>query len=424
MGLFLAAGTLFAGCATAPKPIAVSPGPPPAIPSPGGGRSSAAAVDLLPMLDLTGPTYGGTGGGQIDGYTRLYIDGNVLPASAQPRVYHEEDRGFWRRLVAGRSLSRVLTVNVALSEPNVSISRPLASASHESNRTAGEVWTSELSGDRLLTPYFRLGSRTTASVQFNLSATSTLQGSVTGDVLSVIRSGVDLVAPTSSLVTSLNEQGYRDASKFVDDAISRLFGESITERSIVDVRLNNSIGNLKLAAGTAAFPDGGGRLSGGDQRTIGTWSVMMEPPIVSIFSATLYEAPAGQAAVAGCATPTAGPARQACTAFSGISPHTVLGLRVGDDVTLMQSLLADAAVQGSMKALEDAAQNAKVGPARSLCNAVAGQAQRLGLNRFDEAAAVWAFSRAGPISSASAQAMTRDRTVCSAIATAFEVKLL
>jgi hypothetical protein len=261
-------------------------------------------------------------------------------------------------------------------------------------------------------------------VQFNLSATSTLQGSVTGDVLSVIRSGVDLVAPTSSLVTSLNEQGYRDASKFVDDAISKLFGESITERSIVDVRLNNSINNLNLATSTAAFPDGRGRISEGDQRTIGTWSVMMEPPIVSIFGATLFEAPAGQAVTTRCATLTAGPARQACTAFSDISPHTVLGLRVGEDVTLMQSLLADAAVQSSMKALEDAAQNAKAGPARSLCNALAGQAQRLGLNRFDEAAAVWAFSRAGPISSASAQSMARDRTVCSAIAMAFDVKLL
>ena len=117
-----------------------------------------------------------------------------------------------------------------------------------------------------------------------------------------------------------------------------------------------------------------------------------------------------------------GHVRQACAAFTEVSPSTVLGLSVAEDTTILRSLLADAGIQTAIKALEDASD--KTGAARTLCNEVAKHAESLGLNRYDEAAVVWAFTRLGPISTTSSNALTRDRNVCPAMALAFDVKLL
>lgn len=387
----------------------------------GGGGRGASSVDLLPMLDLSRPAYDLAASSSVGGYTRIYVDGDVSTRSVG-RSYAREDRGFWRRALAGRSLSRVLTVSVEVQEPDFSFSRPLASASHDSNRTVGEAWKSELSGDRVLTPYFRIGPRTVVGVEVDISATSSLQGSVTGDILSVIASGVELASPTSSLVTSLNEERYSQAADFVDDAISKLFGEAITERSVSDVRLSRALKDNLLGSATASFPDGTGRLSTADQQRIGVWSIKMEAPIVSIHSTRPLTGATTDTYPTDCAGMAASVTKQACAAFDDLSPHTVLGLSVGEDLNLLQSLLADTAVQGAIKALEEAGD--KSGPARSLCSALAGHAENLGLNRYDEAAAVWAFARSGPISAASSAALLKDRNVCDAVALAYDVKLV
>jgi hypothetical protein len=392
-----------------------------------GGSGGAQPVDLLPMLDVSRPVYTDAGASPyIGAYTRLYIDGDVSGEGleAGQRRYSDEDRGLWRRAFIGRTLSRVLTVKATVEGPNFSTSRPLASASQVSNRTDGEVWDTELSGDRLLTRYFRIGPMTTVSLEFRVNTTASIDSTITSDVLEIIKSGVALAAPTSSLVTTLNEDRFTQASDFVDDSVSRVFGEAMNESAITDVRLNRELETLLLTEVSARFPGAQGRMSRAPQQAVGSWAVRMDTPIVSIFSAVPYVAPQDTAPAAHCASVAEGPTRQACAAFEGISPHTILGFEVGDDTNLMQSLLGDTAVQTAMKALADASTDAaRAGAAHTLCNAIAGHVEGLGFNRFDEAAAVWAFARAGSTSTVSAAALLKDATVCAAVDRAYQVKL-
>ena len=71
----------------------------------------------------------------------------------------------------------------------------------------------------------------------------------------------------------------------------------------------------------------------------------------------------------------------------------MLGLQVGENLTLGQALLADATIDAALGRIRSAQANQLAESARVLCSAVAAKAEGLGLNRFDAAATVWAIAR-------------------------------
>jgi hypothetical protein len=347
--------------------------------------------DLLPLLDVNG-------GGQVEdpsppigGYVQLWVEASE-PSDTSPRCYDDETRSWVNRLFVGRNLSRVLQAKVSVTSPGVIGSVTLASSTRTSTRSDGEVWNTDLSARRILTPHFRVDPGTTISVDVTLSASSTINGDITRNILSVIEQGARLASPTSSLVTTLTSDRLQNAANFVDRSISNLFGQKLSERSQNDSRPGQWFGSRDrgvLATVSAAFPMGNDVWDAGRNRPLGSWTIRVSEPLISVFSTVPFAPPRDDQAVAPC-TNTNPQERQACRAFIGLSAATVLNFRLTDNVTLGDALRGDEAISTELSRLQGNTGEAET--ARRLCSLVASKAEALGLNRYDAAAAVWAFA--------------------------------
>jgi len=102
---------------------------------------------------------------------------------------------------------------------------------------------------------------------------------------------------------------------------------------------------------------------------------------------------ATEPAKSGQGEPLNGHDRQACLAFTGLVPSRVLGLPVGENVTLGQALRGDAGITASLQRYQNSSNKSQA--ASEACVLVADRAEALGLNAYDAAAAVWAFASSG-----------------------------
>ncbi|HEV2817488.1 MAG TPA: hypothetical protein VGW40_09755 [Allosphingosinicella sp.] len=267
-----------------------------------------------------------------------------------------------------RGISRILTLRLDSLRPDFSATAILAASTAPGNRSAAGGWNSPVGARHYLTPYFRVDADTTVSVTVRLAAPGR-RTVVMPVMLDVLRRGGMLLQP-GPLVTPLNSEQLRRTSDFVDGSVSGLFVQNLTER--------------REAAG--GFPI--------DIRTgIGSWRVMAAAPRISMFSEVGFYSPAGQSADGRCAGIEPGSDLQACRAFAGLTPQRVLGLAVGENLTLGRALLADAAISAELTRLAAASgERDGLASARRLCGLVAAKAETLGFNRYDAAAAVWAFA--------------------------------
>ncbi|HYI48195.1 MAG TPA: hypothetical protein VEX35_06990 [Allosphingosinicella sp.] len=375
-------------------------------------------MDLLPLLDVSrSPDPDTPIPSPVGGYVRFWIERvtEELPSGSE-RDYRTERRHWVSRFLVGRNRARILTARLVVNRANlVTQTVTLASATHDSNRRQGENWTSELGERRFLTPFFRVDQGTTASVEVSLSASARIDPDVTRNLLSIIERGARLAAPKAPLVTSLTAPRLTETADFVDTAVSRLFGEAVAERSQNDFAADGWYrGTLPVATIAADFPMGRHVWAGGDTRSVGRWRVWVSEPIVSVFSPVPLNG-AGPAAGAVCPAVTAtqnekgqaavqpppltGSDFQACTAFIGLTPSRVLGLQVGDNLTLGQALRSDTGVTAALQRFPNETAERKGEAAREICVLIAERAENLGLNAYDSAAALWAFASNGGISS-------------------------
>ncbi|HWQ86339.1 hypothetical protein [Brevundimonas sp.] len=416
----IAASICAAGCATQTRPKVSAP-PEGYLRPQSEDASSRGRIDLLPLLDMVRheKEQGATRARFIGGYTRFHVQSDLYQsqeatgaanAAVQPRRYRDEDRGMLQRWLIGRSLSRVVSIRVSLSQPNVSATTTLAAATHESNRSRGESWVTEIHGRRMLTPYFRVDATTTATIEANLNASSSIQGDVSGTFINVLARAAALLAPSSTLVTSLTEGRMTAASDFVDQSISTLFAQTLTEKTATEFGPEDW--GAKLVTVTASLPH---EHSVADDRVldrIGDWTVSVEPAIVSIFSTTPLCSPAS------CAASVV--ELQAKTAFESLAPYTVLNFRLDGQQTLVQAIRADEAVARALDALSrvtdaTSGNEDRKSAARTLCNVVAGKAESLGFNRFDSAATVWAVGHSDLVSDKGGAALMAVETCASAV---------
>jgi len=361
--------------------------------------AARAPIDLTPWLDVRIAEPAAEM--PIGSYTRLRVTGQPpehmrRSPSQLDRTYMNERRGTVERWLWGQAVSRVLSIKVSLNQPGLSVTLPLASSSHRSTRRDGEMWLTDVNPQRAISPYFRVHPQATATVETTLNASSSVEGNLTFAVLGTLIRATELASPGGELVTSLNEDGYREAANFLDQSLARLLGENITERSTSDLPLTRTGAGGELTIIAGIFPMGRPReVSRGEPRSIGEWRLTLDPPIVSIFADTPWSAAAGSTATAPCATVAAGPDRQACVAFQGVTAAGVLGLRVGDQTDLRQAVTGDTGIQNAITRVAEATEASRSALTLALCEAVAARAEGLGLNRYDAAATVWALAQGG-----------------------------
>lgn len=397
-------------------------------------RLDPEQVDILPLLDVwqTPNPPSAESFSPVGGYIRFWVE--RAESELPPRFYSRERRNWLQRFFIGRNRSRLLSARLIVNRPHVITQTvTLAAAAHDSNRRQGESWTSELGDARFLTPFFRVDQGTTASIEISLSASASVDADITRNMLSIVERGARLAAPSAPLVTSLTSSQLTQSADFVDTSISRLFGQAVAERAQSDLHAERwRPGPGGIATIRATFPMGSHLWNEQDFRHVGTWRIYVSEPIVSIFSTVLLHgkpdadltandarcssAPhphasspnttrsrSGPTAQAGTAPeaqshgeqPLRGTDLQACIAFAGISPSGVLGLAVGENLTLGQTLRGDAAIAAAVQRFQSNGDRGSA--AREICNLVTERAQGLGLNAYDAAAAVWAFAWNGSL---------------------------
>lgn len=383
-------------------------------------REAVPAHDLLPLIDLHGHSGHSSGrSSPIGGYVRFYVE-RVPNDGNGARDYNLEARGWLQRWLTGRNYARILRARLTVNRADVVTSSvTLASASQASNRRQGEVWETDVGSRQFMTPLFRVDPGATASVEVSLSATRSVDADIAGNILNLVEQAARLVAPNPApLVTDLTSERITRASTFIDTSISSLFGESIAERTAADISVSDwshHAGDY-VAAVAASFPMGRRMRETAAQVPVGEWQVRTTEPLVSVFSSLLLHAslqradhlegqhcfdvpepsasnPPGKPPAAAPQVLTGAP-QNACVAFVGLTPTRVLGLPVGDNTSLGEDLRGNEGIAAALQRYHTAPDKDRVraSVATELCMLLTDRAERLGLNGYDTAAAIWAYA--------------------------------
>ncbi len=192
-------------------------------------------VDIQPLIDIRQPEASRSRSGRsaVGGYVRFIIERARL--RPQEEIIYPS-RNWVSRFFVGRNVSRALTARIAVTGANpIASTVTLASTAQNSNRRNGENFSSELTERRLLTPFIRVDPGAALTIEVRMLASQRADADITRNFFSLIERATRLVSPTSSLVTTLTSSRLTDASTFVDNSISQLFSESVTEDARLDV---------------------------------------------------------------------------------------------------------------------------------------------------------------------------------------------
>lgn len=305
----------------------------------------------------------------VDGYTRLeFSTDETVPIGID---YGRELRNPISRFFAGKSVTRTLTLNATYSRHNVEATSTVVSFSHKSSRR-GYEWTSEVSNQRLVTPYFRIDHDSVVRTSWKLALNKTYDVRAVQDLLDVVKRATKLISPTSGLLTSLNADRFQDTSQFVDRSVSSFLRESVDEIAPDEFPLASCVGE-KLVSITVELPEGANVVRHmGQPQKLGTWTLRLAKAIRSIFLPN----EANQLSPAG--------------VVARIGAGTVFDFQVAEDLSLGQFLGGDNAVSSVKEEFVTNTNDAIT--ASKLCAVLVGKLQGIGLNRFDAAVGVLAFA--------------------------------
>jgi hypothetical protein len=306
----------------------------------------------------------------IDRYTRLeFATTSPVPIGIN---YGSELRSPLSRFFAGKAVSRILSLNATYSRHKVEATTTVASFSHKSSRK-GYEWSSEVSNQRLITPYFRIDHDGTVKTNWKLALNKTYDVSTLQDLMDVVKRATNLISPSAGLLTSLNAPRFKDSSQFVDQSISSFLRESVDEIAPDEFPLAACAGK-NLITLTLTLPESANIVRNSPStRTVGTWTVRLAPPIRSIFMpATNNETYAAVLAT--------------------IGAGSVFDYQVSENLSLGQFLNGDTAISAVRDEFTKANKANTATAAKKLCSLIVGKLQAIGLNRFDTSVSVAAYA--------------------------------
>lgn len=333
------------------------------------GRN-AASLPYIRLLDPTPTTTEASilGGGGPRGYTRLSVQ--YFDCAGGLRSYARESRDPVSRFFLGKNISKVLKLKAAIFPTDLNATMTLANVGRKSG-DKGDIWTTEISNERQLLPYFRVDNSSSAMLEFEFVANQENVFGGASKVIDLVGRAANVIAPPMPLVTSENIERFNDAAQFVDRSISELLYVSITERLSKDtsLKLDSSDRDGTVLAEIILFaPTGNKAKSASDSMPLGRWVIIAEPLIESLFVPT-----------------SGGPGEVSATA--------VMNFRVAEKKTLQDAIVADEAVSTARDELLKAKGAPSIGDAADkLCAAVRLRADGVGLAPVDVKYAGWAYS--------------------------------
>lgn len=223
-------------------------------------------------------------------YTKIMIK-NKLPSIAtcydldtcQSDDYLEyEKRGTISRFFLPKRVSLSSYVKLDTSAYQTTI--PLLAIDETSSSEVGSSWDRSKVYSHETEPLFLVPtniSRAKLMYSFSGNEENKLNSA---KVLDVAIGAINILSPSSSLLTSLNKQSISDKSKAIDSAIANAFSESILETIELSLRLDSWSGKdvylltMKLPKDKTDWESKLDNLS-----TVGQWVIKFEAPKISVF---------------------------------------------------------------------------------------------------------------------------------------------
>ena len=339
----------------------------------------------------------------IGAYTRFYVENQKLSTNGKgslgvdenssksamrncdqsnnERCYADEHQSWIKRLFVEKQISRVMSLKIQLQNPNVETTTTLASSGYSTKqKNKGESWTTEFNGNLFLTPYFRIDGGSVARIESRINATSSSESQVSNTAFAIVQNGISLATPVSTLLTSYVAPDLTQSAKIMDGAITSLFSNELAEISVNEFPqitwFKSDSPEYSVAAVTGWFPSAH-NMTDRNLYKIGSWNIKTTSPVASVFNPKSINS--GFSLL-----------ESSKLALEHTTPSQILNFPITKDLTLKKVLQTDDAVTNALKMIKDSA--ASDDSYKSLCTSIDEKAQAIGLNKYDAAALLWAFS--------------------------------
>ena len=372
-------------------------------------------VNLTPLSNYNDDwsADGARGGDFSDSYTRLIIlskvnDSRTASGGQIPKPLEYKPRLWIYRALVDRNYSINLSAKVTAGSFEATI--PLATVSHQSGRK-GEQWLRSIHHDQRNFPLFLVtsnGSGSTPTVRFLFSGDRSYASSAAATSIQVALNFAK-ISDTARVVTALSKDGVREQARAMDEAISKIFNNSLSEEhwSDRDLRFwrrgrSGEIGGARI---DFSIPEKIENWNSEPQH-VGEWIVTFDYPHPSAFVDWRVCGP--DAYEPRCTTDKES-AKEKIRADANAGE--ILNFRISDGSnglgTIRAYLLQKEWFNAAQIGLADSSKRAIT--ANSLCRMIGNEITGIGLNGFDADLVVWAVINGMPIANIDA---LRDAPDC------------
>lgn len=398
-----------AACSTAESPPAASPEIRADTPAADGEKQSIAENPLPEpqqqkptlFLQITSPPEGKERYRKLKNfYVRLLVEpaantaGGTGTESPMTRDYEHERRDVLRRLVWGRSWSVNLSVEIKVPSRNIDLKLPLMVWSHGSNATVGEVWLTEVSGNRLMNSHFLASPDMAMQVGLIHTQANEVSTEAIRTAVNAARTILEVADPGVKAITILSNGKLKSASSAVDRTIGQLFSSSLEERLTNSYTVSRMLAKEPLTF-ESGVPGDEWR-DGSSYRRVGTWSIRLSNPKPSIFSNVEYcgdDAAKDDNCVADEVAAT-------IAVMQGLDPFAVLATEVAAEKSIGEYLSEAPWYKTLFPLIKNAVDSNQREALGGICSATLQEIARLPLSPLDGKIVLWAVLKTSALTPA------------------------
>jgi len=370
-------------------------------------------------------------------------DGTGQPTglSGTQRDYGREARFWWQRWFLGRVNTRSAVLKLSLPSANLQATSVLIALSQESTRQAGEQFVTDATFQDVATPLFVIGPNTVIEGLYEMKVSYDVSSDAVGATLETVSQALTAFSPGADLLNDLTRDGVNEAASFIDQSVSNVLGQTLTERGHFSHSIDDWL-NGQEAIVDIYLPEHATRriaaITPGDIRKIGQWRIAFDLPRYSMMTpasdctwgndskldcravpATLEERADRMAGFVGALTAEqvlSYPLAENVTVSSQLRnetwfPPAQTTLREAVETQATAAATAAASPSPAAQSALDGADTAQQSAAETFCRQTLASADAMGLNGIDAHLTLWASLHMADIAPGARDAVL-DNTAC------------
>jgi|GEM_PF-2981198 len=316
-------------------------------------------------------------------YSRILITGTLVEAESKEFREKPLARDFWGQVLRAlrtKTKSVSLITKTSISDIGEPITSPLL-VIYEEEGINGQMLNTEVIKSSMATPLLRIEPDTLVSLNFEFKSQSAVSSQGLKITLNVLKQATGFLAGGSQLFTALSKDSVKEESRLMDKALSQLFAQSHSEKVLDDRRYMEwfKTGPVKIHL-VLDDPKNSPRTL-----PIGTWHINTTPPRPTIFSNQTIEN--GQNCI--------NILTVLQEAYETITPEQVLSYQLTNQLTLGNYMEQQSWYTTAIAELND--DNTRSVALNKLCSKATSELYKLGLNKYDSIAGLWALLKTAPI---------------------------